>query len=301
MTSPVALVTGGGSGIGLGVTEHLINQHGYRVAILDRDPTRVKEESARLGSHKCLGIVGDITSYEVQCTAFTQTFEWGGNRLDLFFANAGVGDSDSLYKDLSLDEKTGLPKPLNLATIDINLAAVLQGVHLARHFFAEKNTTTTGRLKGRIVITSSQLGLYANPCTPLYCAAKHALIGLVRSTAPIYLRDGITINAICPTLIRTNLMPSHMTDRFHVPEQTTPMTTAFKAFDAVLASETLTGQTMELALGEVVFKQQAAHETANGRWMVEQQGMWEEVCAGMLPRPPGENAAAVEMPEALRI
>lgn len=298
MSSPVALVTGGGSGIGLGVTEHLINHHGYRVAIIDRDAKRVKEESERLGSNNCLGIACDVTDYNAQCQAFVQAFEWGGNRLDMVFLNAGVGDSDSLYKDTAIDEKTGLPKPLNLSIIDINLTAVLQGVHLARHFFREKNSH---QHTCRIVITSSQLGLYANPPVPLYTTAKHGLVGLVRACAPIYLKDRITINAICPTLIRTNLMPADITEEFHVPEQTTPMSTALKAFDAVLASEKLTGQTMELALDEVVFKQQAEFETANGRWMLEQQDLWERVCGAMMPRAPGENAAVVERPEKLRI
>lgn len=296
MSFPVALVTGGGSGIGLGVTEHLINHHGYRVAIVDRDAERVRQESARLGTN-CLGIQADVTDYEAQCTAFMQAFEWGGNRLDLVFLNAGIGDSDSLYKDTALDEKTGLPKPLDLSIIDVNLSAVLQGVHLARHFFYEKN----GKPGGKIVITSSQLGLYANPPLPLYCTAKHGLVGLIRSCAPIYLKDKITINAICPTLIRTNLMPSDIADEFHVPEQTTPMSTAYKAFDAVLGSDKVTGQTMELALDEVVFKQQAEHETANGKWMVDQQLMWERVCAPWLPREPGQNAAVVERPAKLRI
>lgn len=79
------------------------------------------------------------------------------------------------------------------------------------------------------------------------------------------------------------------------------MSTAFKAFDAILGSEKLTGQTMELALDEVVFKQQAEHETANGKWMLEQQDLWEEVCGAMMPRRPGENAAVVQRPEKLRI
>lgn len=298
MSSPVALVTGGGSGIGLGVTEHLIHHHGYRVAIIDIDEKRAKEESQRLGSNNCLGIQCNVSDYDAQCKAFVQAFEWGGNRLDLVFLNAGVGDSDSLYKDTALDTSTGLPKPLNLATIDIDLVAVLQGVHLARHFFGEKNPTPGGK----IVITASQLGLYANPPLPLYSCAKHGIVGLVRACAPIYLADHITINAICPTLIRTNLMPAgDLADEFHVPEQTTPMATALKAFDAVLGSDKLTGQTMELALDEVVFKQQAEHETANGKWMLDQQFMWERVCAPLMPREPGKNAAVVERPEKLRI
>ena len=66
MDSPVALITGGGSGIGLGVAEHLIQHHGYRVAILDIDGQRVKQSAEKLGSNKCLGIQADITNYDQQ-------------------------------------------------------------------------------------------------------------------------------------------------------------------------------------------------------------------------------------------
>ena len=291
-------MTGGGSGIGLGVTEHLINHHGYRVAIIDIDKARVTEESSGLGSNNCLGIHADITNYDQHAQAFLQTFEWGGNRLDLFFANAGIGDQDSLYTDSDMDSSTGLPKPLNLRTIDVNLNAVLQGVHFARHFFSEKNS----RKGGHIVATSSVIGLYPNHPMPLYATSKHGVVGLVRSLAPVYAKDNITVNAILPTLIETNLMPKHMTSALHQPDQTTPMVTALKTFDPILSPEQilgqkmLTGQIMELALDDVVFKQKPPYSRENTRWMFEQSELWERLCQRVLPRPPGENAVVVQPP-----
>lgn len=195
------------------MAEHLIFQYGYRVAILDIDEFRVRQESKRLGSSRCLGIHVDITDYDQQAQAFLQTFEWGGNRLDFLFANAGIGDTDSLYKDTSIDNRTGLPKPLDLRALDVNIDAVVQGIHLARHFFLEKN----GRPGGKIVATSSVIGIYANHPMPLYSASKAGVIGLVRALAPVYLQDNITINCLCPALIETNLMPRHMVREFHVP------------------------------------------------------------------------------------
>ena len=91
-TNPVALITGGGSGIGLAVAEHLINFHGYRVAIADIVAERVKENASRLGDDNCLALQLDVADYEALSKAFVQTFEWGGNRLDLFFGN---GKQDS--------------------------------------------------------------------------------------------------------------------------------------------------------------------------------------------------------------
>ena len=292
MNSPVALVTGGASGIGLAVSEHLMHHYGYKVAILDINPERIKEESNRLGS-SCLGIQADVTDYDQQAKAFKQTFEWGGNRLDLFFANAGIGDTDSLYKDLQMDESTGLPKPLDLRTVDVNLDAVIQGVHLARHFLSEKNNTKGGR----IVATSSVLGLYPLYPLPLYVASKHGVVGLVRALAPVYLRDNITINCLNPVLVETNLMPKHIAQKYDDPPNMTPMSTVLKAFDAILNDKNLTGQTMELSLDEVVFKQQPDYSRPNTKWMFEKMDMWEEVCEPLLPRKPGGNAVAIKKPE----
>ena len=293
MDSPVALVTGGASGIGLAVTEHLIHHHGYKVAIVDIVPERVKEQSERLGSAACLGIQADISDYDQQANAFLQTFEWGGNRLDLSFANAGIGDYDSLYKDMQVDENTGLPMPLNLRTLDVNLNAVFQGIHLARHLFCEKNN----KKGGRIVATSSVAGLYPLYALPIYTASKHGIVGLVRALAPIYLKDNISVNALNPALVDTNLMPKHVAEKFKDPRNWTAMSTVLKAFDAILADKDLTGQTMELTTGEVVFKQQPDYSRQNIEWMFGMTDMWEEVCEPLLPRKPGENAFAIKKPE----
>ena len=84
------MITGGGSGIGLAVAEHLVHFYGYRVAILDIVEERGKAAAERLnaGSDSCLFLHVDASDYGQQAKAFQQAFEWGGNRLDLFFANA---------------------------------------------------------------------------------------------------------------------------------------------------------------------------------------------------------------------
>ncbi|PPJ57018.1 hypothetical protein CBER1_00479 [Cercospora berteroae] len=283
MSSPVAFITGGGSGIGLAVAEHLIQFYGYRVAIADIVGERAKEQAARLGDN-CLGLHLDISDYSAQANAFLKTWEWGGCRLDLVFLNAGIGDSDTLYKDSAVDQQTGLPAPINLRVFDVNLNAVIQGIHLARHFFSERNNNTGGR----IVVTSSMLGLYPNHSIPLYTASKHALIGLVRSLAPVYIKDRITINALCPAIIETALMPAHMAalwDR----QQLTPLNTALKAVDAILADNRLNGNAIELSLDELIFKPKQEYSTSNIKFACEQHLLWEKVAEPNLPRAPGKN------------
>ncbi|KAK4903470.1 hypothetical protein LTR27_000401 [Elasticomyces elasticus] len=284
---PTALVTGGGSGIGLAIAEHLIMFYGYRVAVLDMNVERGKAEASRLnaaGTDSCFFQHVDVTEYDAQARAFQNAFEWAGNRLDLFVGNAGIADSDSVYKELmGLDENTGLPPPVNLKTLQVNLDAVIQGVHLARHFMLKNSTPG-----GKIIVTSSCLGVYANHCLPLYTTSKHALVGFVRSTAPVFASMSITINALLPTLVDTNLMPKEAASQID-RSRLTPMNTALKAVDKIIQDNKLTGQTIELALDELVFSKQQAYSTPNAKWMCEDHEMWEKVCEPLLPKPPGQN------------
>ncbi|KAF7190326.1 Short-chain dehydrogenase/reductase ATR7 [Pseudocercospora fuligena] len=285
MASPVALITGGASGIGLAVAEHLIQFYGYKVAICDIVKSRVQAQTAALGTDHCLGLCFDVADYSALAKAFIQCYEWGGNRMDLVYLNAGIGDTDSLYKDLHIDSNTGLPAPVDLRVLDVNLHAVINGINLARHFFLEKNE----RRGGRIAVTSSVLGLYPNHSIPLYTASKHALVGLVRALAPVYAKDNISINAILPTMIDTNLMPEMIRPLWN-KDQLTPLSTALKAFDMILADTDMTGRVMELVLDEVITKPPTAYSRPNIGWMCEQDYLWESAMEPIMPRKPGQNA-----------
>jgi 15-hydroxyprostaglandin dehydrogenase (NAD) len=222
------------------------------------------------------------------------SFEWGGNRLDLFFANAGTGESDSMYKAMhGVDGKTGLPKALNLKTMDINLDAVIQGIHLARYFFTEKNNTPGGT----IIANSGVVGIYAIHPLPMYTATKYGVVGLVRALAPVYYKDNITINCLCPTLVDTNLIPKHIIEEFNVTDkELTPMSTVLKAIDRIVTDRNLTGQIMELTLGEVVFKHKPEYSRPNIKWMFDSSLMWERMCERLMPREPGENVKEIVPP-----
>jgi 15-hydroxyprostaglandin dehydrogenase (NAD) len=285
MSAPVALVTGGGSGIGLALAEHLISVHGYKVAIADVVESRVREQATRLGTDNCLPLHLDVTDYDAYAQAFQQVFHWGRNRFDLAVLNAGIGDTDTLYKDLNIDPNTHLPQPLHLRVLDVNLTAVLQGIHLARHFFASKNS----HIRGKIVATSSIAGLYPNHALPLYAASKHALVGLVRSLAPVYAKDQITINALLPTLIETSLMPEAYRPMWD-KKQLTPMRTALKAMDMILSDAQPNGEIMELSLDEVICKAPPSYSRPNIQWVAEQHHLWELAMEHMLPRKAGDNA-----------
>jgi 15-hydroxyprostaglandin dehydrogenase (NAD) len=118
---------------------------------------------------------------------------------------------------------------------------------------------------------------------PQYAAAKHALVGLTRSVGPVLAKENITVNAICPAFIKTNLAPKVILEKFP-EEHVTPMSTALKAFDAFLGDDSMTGQTVELSLGDLFFRKQPEWANESQRWLGEDSGpFWDEAYREMLP------------------
>lgn len=108
----------------------------------------------------------DVSKWEDQARLFKSVFEWGEKRLDLFVANAGIADVQSLYEVVDAED----PSPLNTLTMTIDLEAVIQGTWLFLHY-ARRNKQPGGK----VVITSSPAGLYPMDACPQYAAAKHAV------------------------------------------------------------------------------------------------------------------------------
>ena len=153
MSKQVAIITGAASGMGLALTKHLLDRN-WRVVMADTNAAAGSHLAKSFGED-ALFIQTDVSVYSQQASLFAQGFAWGGNRLDLLAANAGIDDKQSLYsKDEELDEE-GKPKELNLITFKVDLDAVVQGIWLFK-YYVRRNT---GRKAGKVVITSSAAGL----------------------------------------------------------------------------------------------------------------------------------------------
>ncbi|EME86093.1 uncharacterized protein MYCFIDRAFT_39928 [Pseudocercospora fijiensis CIRAD86] len=285
MASPVALITDGASGIDVAVAEHLIQFHEYKVAISDIFKSRVQEQITALGTDLCLGICFDVADYSALAKAFIRCYERGGNRIALVYLNAGIGDTDSLYNDLHIVSNAGLPAPVDLRVMDVNLHAVINAINPGRYFILEENE----RRSGEIAVTSSVLGLYPNHSISPYTASKHALVGLVRALAPVNAKDNISINAILSTMIDTNLMPEAIRPLWR-RDHLTSLSTALKAFDAILADAKMTGRVVELVLDEVIMNPLAEYTRPNIRWTCEQDCSWKSEMGPIRPWTPGQNA-----------
>jgi 15-hydroxyprostaglandin dehydrogenase (NAD) len=156
MSKAVAIVTGGGSGIGESVAHHL-HSKGFKVVIADLNPSTGSAVASRLGPD-ALFHQTDVSSYKSQALLFKTAYEWGGNRLDFCHANAGIDDRQNIFEEFSKEEvdEQGLVRRLNTKTMEVNLEAVIQGLWLFKYYV--RRSEGNGK-KGKFVATSSAAGL----------------------------------------------------------------------------------------------------------------------------------------------
>ncbi|KAH7378728.1 hypothetical protein BKA66DRAFT_466525 [Pyrenochaeta sp. MPI-SDFR-AT-0127] len=264
MSKPVAIVTGAGSGIGEAVAKHLYGK-GYKVVIADLNATTGDAVAKALGAD-AICIQTDVSSYHSQAQLFKKAYEWGGNRLDFFHANAGIDDRQMLNEPEDKEEldDEGLLKPLNTKVFDVNLEATIQGLWLFKYYV--RRSKAAGGGKGYFVATSSAAGLYHMVQCPQYTASKYGVVGLCRAAGPVFVKEGITVNAICPAFIPTNLCPPEVL-KLWPKEHITPLSTVTKAIDAFLADDTLSGKVVELSQENIYFREQHDWANESQKWM----------------------------------
>ncbi len=123
---------------------------------------------------------------------------------------------------------------------------------------------------------------------PQYTATKHAIVGLTRASGPVFAKEGITVNCICPAFVITNLCPPHMRDLFP-KEHITPMGTIMRAFDAFIDDDAMTGQAAEASLNQLYFRKQPEWANESQRWLGQDSSkFWEEAYK---TTPGGRNGA----------
>ncbi|HTL23458.1 MAG TPA: SDR family NAD(P)-dependent oxidoreductase [Mycobacteriales bacterium] len=181
-----ALITGGASGFGAEVARQL-TRRGDQVVLLDVNDADGKELAGELGGHY---LHCDVSDPE-QVAATTAEAERLLVGLDLFFLNAGISTGCGMTEDFDLARYR--------RAMGVNLDGVVFGVHAALPVLQRRGG-------GAIVCTASMAALTPTAFDPVYGANKAAVVGFVRSMAPVLTPLGITINAFCPGFAETKII-----------------------------------------------------------------------------------------------
>jgi len=180
-----ALVTGGGRGIGREIAATLA-QAGETVTVLGRHRAMLDDAIAAGAAH--FASVADVADQAAINAVIAEAA--ARQPIDILIANAGIAVSAPFGKsDAALFRRM----------LDVNFMGVVHAVQAALPSMRE-------RRYGRIVAIASTAGLKGYAYVSAYSAAKHAVVGLVRSLALELAATSVTVNAVCPGFTDTDLL-----------------------------------------------------------------------------------------------
>jgi len=192
----VALVTGASRGIGKAIAQALAGK-GAKVALCARDGEAARKAADAIspGDGRVLGFRADVTSRaDVRSLVQGVVARWGG--VHILVNNAGVNARIPIESE-----------------DDDRWRAVLESTVLGTYYVTRevlRSMPTRPQAEsqapgGRIINISSILGKFGVPAYTAYCTAKHGIIGFTRALALEVAARGITVNAICPGWVETDM------------------------------------------------------------------------------------------------
>jgi len=187
-TNKVAVVTGGGNGIGRAVCLAFAAR-GAKVVVVDRDAQAAAAVAAEIGG-QAIACTADVTKAKDVQGYVARALEAFG-RIDCFHNNAGI--EGRVAPTAEYDED------MYDAVMGVNVKGVFLGLRHVLPVMIRQGA-------GTVVNTASTAGLIGTPGMPAYVASKHAVIGLTKVAASEVGPLGVRVNAVCPGPIATRMI-----------------------------------------------------------------------------------------------
>jgi len=186
LSGKVALITGGGTGIGAAIARRFV-EDGARVCITGRRKDKLEETARTLPEGSVVTCAADVTRYDDVAKMIEATLSFGG-KLDVLVNNAAM-DSQGSILETSMEHWRD--------TLEINLTGPFTTMKAALPHMIENGG-------GSIINISSLAGLRCMPQSVGYCSSKAGLIMLTQQAALEYGSQNIRCNVVCPGATRTD-------------------------------------------------------------------------------------------------
>jgi NAD(P)-dependent dehydrogenase (short-subunit alcohol dehydrogenase family) len=210
----VALITGGGRGIGAAIAKRFVDD-GAKIVISDIRKDLLDEVAKTLKPGMVATCAGDVTNFDDVKRMVDETVKFGGGRIDILVNNAGIDPGGSIVDiDIALWKKI----------LDVNLNGPFFCMRAAIPYMIKQG-------KGSIINIASLAGVRCLPSMPAYCASKGGLIQLALQAALEYGPKGIRCNVVAPGATRTEMLTNAMNslsqaikkDAFEVLTESVPL------------------------------------------------------------------------------
>jgi NAD(P)-dependent dehydrogenase (short-subunit alcohol dehydrogenase family) len=182
-----ALITGAGTGIGEAISRQL-HREGHAVTLVGRRSEPLEALSQALGKQS-FAVTGDVTDRGEIESAFKAAIAQFGD-VEILVNCAGMAPTAPFHRVDFADWQR---------TMDVNVNGVFHCTQLALESMLENNW-------GRVVNIASVASLRGFPYVSGYCASKHAVLGITRALALEVATQGITVNAVCPGYVDTDIV-----------------------------------------------------------------------------------------------
>ena len=192
LNGKIALITGGGSGIGAAIAKRFVAE-GAKIVITGRRKEALAETVAMVPEGSVLPFAGDVRNADDAKAMVEATVKFGG-KIDILVNNAGIDPAGNVV-DVPIEQWKSV--------IETNLYGPFYTMKYAIPYMIDAGG-------GSIVNIASLAALRRIPAMPAYCSSKSGLIGLSQSVALDFGKDNIRCNVVCPGATRTAMLEGSM-------------------------------------------------------------------------------------------